>query len=101
MCIFQAQAQFAQTTAPMPAITEGTYQPQAAAADMPGPGESFSHCFVPSAGLQSTFRLPASPVSCWTSVCLSVDVCAADWDIKSPVKVAEKGENRGFYEGLT
>lgn len=32
---FQAQAQFAQTTTPMPAITEGAYQPQFATAGMP------------------------------------------------------------------
>uniref|UniRef100_A0A8C6PMN3 Syndecan binding protein n=1 Tax=Nothobranchius furzeri TaxID=105023 RepID=A0A8C6PMN3_NOTFU len=37
--VIKAQAQFAQTTAPMPAITEGPYQPEsaaAAAAAMPG-----------------------------------------------------------------
>ncbi|CAI5646596.1 unnamed protein product [Oreochromis niloticus] len=34
--VIKAQAQFAQTTTPMPAITEGTYQPQAATAGMPG-----------------------------------------------------------------
>ncbi|KAF3696504.1 Syntenin-1 Melanoma differentiation-associated protein 9 [Channa argus] len=34
--VIKAQAQFAQTTTPMPAITEGTYQPQSATAGMPG-----------------------------------------------------------------
>ncbi|CAK6977441.1 syntenin-2 [Scomber scombrus] len=34
--VIKAQAQFAQTTTPMPAITEGTYQPQLATAGMPG-----------------------------------------------------------------
>ncbi|GLD45631.1 syntenin-1-like protein [Lates japonicus] len=34
--VIKAQAQFAQTTTPMPAITEGTYQPQPATAGMPG-----------------------------------------------------------------
>ncbi|XP_051804939.1 syntenin-2 isoform X2 [Acanthochromis polyacanthus] len=33
--VIKAQAQFAQTAAPMPAIAEGTYQPQPAAAMMP------------------------------------------------------------------
>uniref|UniRef100_I3IZL9 Syndecan binding protein (syntenin) 2 n=2 Tax=Oreochromis TaxID=8139 RepID=I3IZL9_ORENI len=37
--VIKAQAQFAQTTTPMPAITEGTYQPQAATAGMPGSSE--------------------------------------------------------------
>uniref|UniRef100_A0A3Q3B3Q5 Syndecan binding protein (syntenin) 2 n=1 Tax=Kryptolebias marmoratus TaxID=37003 RepID=A0A3Q3B3Q5_KRYMA len=34
--VIKAQAQFAQSTTPMPAITEGTYQPQPVAAEMPG-----------------------------------------------------------------
>uniref|UniRef100_A0A146ZNZ2 Syndecan binding protein (syntenin) 2 n=1 Tax=Fundulus heteroclitus TaxID=8078 RepID=A0A146ZNZ2_FUNHE len=34
--VIKAQAQFAQSTAPMPAITEGTYQPQPVTAGMPG-----------------------------------------------------------------
>ncbi|XP_062247342.1 syntenin-2 [Platichthys flesus] len=34
--VIKAQAQFAQTTIPMPAITEGTHQPQLATLGMPG-----------------------------------------------------------------
>ncbi|KAK9515730.1 hypothetical protein VZT92_026355 [Zoarces viviparus] len=34
--VIKAQAQFAQTAPPMPAITEGTYQPELATAGMPG-----------------------------------------------------------------
>ncbi|KAM9785432.1 syntenin-2 [Neosynchiropus ocellatus] len=34
--VMKAQAQFAQTTTPMPAITEGTYQPQTSTPIMPG-----------------------------------------------------------------
>ncbi|XP_071391279.1 syntenin-2 [Centroberyx affinis] len=34
--VIKAQAQFAQTTTPMPAITEATYQPQPATVGMPG-----------------------------------------------------------------
>ncbi|XP_015253761.1 PREDICTED: syntenin-1-like isoform X2 [Cyprinodon variegatus] len=36
--VIKAQAQFAQSTAPMPAITEGSYQPQPVPAGMPGSG---------------------------------------------------------------
>ncbi|TMS16042.1 hypothetical protein E3U43_013335 [Larimichthys crocea] len=42
--VIRAQAQFAQTTTPMPAITEGTYQAQPTMAAMPASAElALSH----------------------------------------------------------
>ncbi|KAF3859981.1 hypothetical protein F7725_000236 [Dissostichus mawsoni] len=42
--VMKAQAQFAQTAAPMPALPEGTYQPPPATAEMPGSTErAMSH----------------------------------------------------------
>lgn len=76
----QAQAQFAETTAPMPAITEGTYQPQVAAAGMPSASECFSefyHCVVLQTGLQSGGSSRTQPeASCllW-SVCTLTSLC--------------------------
>lgn len=42
----QAQAQFAQASTPMPAITEGSYQPQDAPAETPASSEYHTHYFL-------------------------------------------------------
>lgn len=73
----QAQAQFAETTAPMPAITEGTYQPQMAAAGMPSASECFSEfyrCVVLLTGLHSGESSRTQP----EASCLLESVCFYD-----------------------